>query len=78
MEGHPEHEVNSIIRAQKRPGHPPRTGPHPLQYLVHWKGYTHEEDTWQYKEDIANTPEAIADFYIKNPTALRLLLSSSG
>jgi hypothetical protein len=78
MEGHPKHEVDSVVRVRKRPRRPPCTGPHPLQYLVHWRGYTHEEDTWQFKEDLTNAPEAIADFYIKNPTALRLLLSSSG
>jgi hypothetical protein len=65
MEGHPEHKVDSIIRVRKRPGRPPRTGPHPLQHHIHWKGYTHKEDTWQYKEDVANTPYCLlSNFFV--------------
>jgi len=64
VEGHPEYEVEEILNVQKRG--------RGLRYLVHWKGYTHEEDTWESRSNITHANEAIEDFYRKNPKALRL------
>jgi hypothetical protein len=66
VEGHPEFEVESILRSRNRPGRPPRNRPRPIQYLVHWKGYTHEHDTWQNPEDLENAQEAIDEFLNQN------------
>jgi hypothetical protein len=41
-----------------------------LQYLVKWKGYGHEENTWLAERDI-DAPELIADFYRTHPNAPR-------
>ena len=77
VEGHPEFEVDSILRSRKRPGRPPRNKPHPIQYLVHWKGYTHEHDTWQNPEDLENAQDAIDDFlhHERNRNILQSLAS---
>ena len=64
VEGHPEYEVEEILNVQKRG--------QGLQYLVHWKGYTLEEDTWESRSNITHANKAIEDFYGKNPKALRL------
>jgi len=32
------------------------------KYLVHWKGFTVEHDTWKKKEDLGNTREAVEEF----------------
>jgi len=32
------------------------------KYLVHWKGFTVESDTWEGRENLENTKEAIEEF----------------
>jgi len=32
------------------------------KYLVYWKGFTVESDTWERKENLENTKEAIKEF----------------
>jgi Chromo (CHRromatin Organisation MOdifier) domain len=39
-----------------------------LQYLVRWKGYGHEENSWLAEGDI-DAPELIAEFYSVHPNA---------
>ena len=34
-----------------------------LEYLVHWKGYSNEDRTWEPKGNLANASEAIKDFH---------------
>ena len=34
-----------------------------LEYLVHWKGYSDEDHTWEPKGNLANASEAIKDFH---------------
>ncbi|KXN92765.1 hypothetical protein AN958_03277, partial [Leucoagaricus sp. SymC.cos] len=33
-----------------------------VQYLVHWKGYSDEEDQWLPKSHLSNTEEAILKY----------------
>jgi len=33
-----------------------------VRYLVHWKEFTVEYDSWEKKEDLENTKEVIAEF----------------
>jgi len=33
-----------------------------VEYLVQWKGYTTEEDTWERKENLGNAQEALEDY----------------
>jgi len=65
IEGHPEYEVEEILNVQKQ-------GKKNLSYLVHWKGYTHEEDTWEPLENLEGSEIALTDFYKKNPKALKI------
>jgi len=32
------------------------------KYLVHWKGFTAESDTWEGRENLKNAQEAIEEF----------------
>ena len=56
-----EFEVEFIIDSQWKG--------HRLEYLVHWKGYSDEDHTWEPKSNLANTLEAIKDFHHSNPSA---------
>jgi hypothetical protein len=42
-----------------------------LHFLVKWKGYPHEESTWQPEKDLENAQETIQDFYSRHPAAPR-------
>ena len=33
-----------------------------IKYLVYWKGFTTEHDTWEEEEDLENIKEAIVEF----------------
>src|SRR5882757_2507598 len=65
IKGHPEYKVEEILNVQKQ-------GKKNLSYLIHWKGYTHEEDTWELFENLKKSEIALADFYKKNPKALKI------
>lgn len=41
-----------------------------LQYKVRWKGYTEDEDTWQWPEDLANSSKVVAEFHKTHPFAV--------
>jgi hypothetical protein len=60
VDGHPEYEVESILKVRRKG--------RGLQYLVHWKGYSHEEDTWEPKRNVEET-KAWEEFYKENPKA---------
>ena len=49
-----EYEVEEILSKRKRYGK--------VEYLVWWKGYTAEEDTWEKERNLGNTQEAIRDY----------------
>jgi hypothetical protein len=42
-----------------------------LQYLVSWKGYGPEENSWEPAENLENAPEAVAEFHRSHPKAPR-------
>jgi hypothetical protein len=62
IDDHPEYEVESILKVRK--------WGRGIRYLVHWKGYSHEEDTWEPRSNLRNATDALANFYQKNPGAL--------
>ena len=37
------------------------------QFLVHWKGYSDEDDTWTAESNLDNAREAITEFLAKHP-----------
>ena len=60
-----EFEVESIIDSQWKG--------RCLEYLVHWKGYSDEDRTWEPKGNLSNVLEVIKDFHCSNPNALHTL-----
>jgi len=54
IEGEEEWEVERILNKQRVRGK--------NKYLVHWKGFTAESDTWERKENLKNAQEAIEEF----------------
>jgi hypothetical protein len=55
-----EYEVEAILN-MRRHGRGRK-----LQYLVHWKGYPHSDDSWVDHKDL-NAPELLKEFYQKSP-----------
>ena len=54
VEGVKEWEVEKILNKKKMRG--------VEKYLVRWKGFTVEGDTWERRENLKNAEEALADF----------------
>ena len=54
IQGEMEYEVEKILSKRKRYGK--------VEYLVQWKGYTAEEDTWKKEGNLGNTQEAVEDY----------------
>ena len=53
---------------------------HKLQYLVKWEGYSVENNTWEYWDNLGNAADVVNDFYTKNPAGpcrIRALAFSS-
>jgi hypothetical protein len=59
----PEYEVEEILHSRMRRGR--------LQVLVRWRGYPLEEATWEPIENVKNAPDELAEFYRKNPNAVK-------
>ena len=63
IEGEEEYEVEKILDVKK--------AGRQLQYLVKWKGWGEESNSWEPKANLKNAPLAIQDFYEQYPQALR-------
>jgi len=57
MEGHPEYEVKEILSARKQG--------RGIQYLVKWKDYGNEENTWEPCHHLDHAPDLIQEFLPK-------------
>ncbi|QRV84414.1 Retrotransposable element Tf2 protein [Ceratobasidium sp. AG-Ba] len=62
-EGEEEYEVEKILDSRKRRNQ--------VQYLVHWKGYGPESNTWEPLEHLDTAMGAVRKFHRDNPRALR-------
>ena len=54
IKGEEEWEVEKILNKQQIRGKD--------KYLVHWKGFTAESNTWEGRENLKNAKEAIQEF----------------
>jgi len=54
IEGEMKYEMEKILSKRKRY--------RKIKYLVQWKGYMAEEDTWEKKENLGNAQEALKDY----------------
>jgi hypothetical protein len=63
-----EYEVDHIVNVRKKGQH--------MEYLVHWKGYTKEDRTWEPKNNLGNAKTALDLFHERNPRVnLRMMFS---
>lgn len=58
VEGEEEYEIKSVIKSEMRG----RGRSRRLHYLVRWKGYGPEEDSWVPEEDMDHAKELVDDF----------------
>jgi hypothetical protein len=54
-----EYEAEVIRDSRRRRGN--------LQYLVHWKGYPREDDTWEPAANVKNSPDLVEEFHQAHP-----------
>jgi len=67
LEGDPEWEIEAMVNKRtSKWGQKRKT-----EYLVRWKGYGPEWDSWYAEDDLPNTREAIADYESSNPIVHR-------
>jgi transposase InsO family protein len=63
-----EYEVDHIVNVRKQGQH--------MEYLVHWKGYTEEDCTWEPKGNLGNAKTALDLFHERNSRVnLRMMFS---
>jgi hypothetical protein len=60
IDGEPEYEVEAILDSWHFCNR--------LQFLISWKGYGYEENTWTDEDDV-RAPDLVREFYQKNPGA---------
>ncbi|KAG9221447.1 hypothetical protein CCMSSC00406_0008297 [Pleurotus cornucopiae] len=63
VRGEEEFEVEEVLDSRLRRGQ--------LEYLIRWKGYTPEHDSWEPERNLENTPEQIAAFRSRHSGAPR-------
>ena len=60
-----EYEVDYIVDSQYKGKH--------LEYLVHWKGRSDMDHTWELLSNLANAADTVSAFHAKHPSAPRRL-----
>jgi Chromo (CHRromatin Organisation MOdifier) domain len=58
-----EYEIEEIHNSRRRCGR--------LEFLVHWKGYPDEDNTWEPEKHLENAPQVVKQFYDLHPRATR-------
>jgi hypothetical protein len=71
LEGAPEYEVDSILDHRFRGRCHPRAF-----YLVSWKGYGPEHNSWEPERYVVNAPEAVADYWKRREEQRQVLGAS--
>jgi hypothetical protein len=59
--GTPRYEVQEILNSRLRRGK--------LEYLIKWKGYTNENNTWEPEANVDGAEQALKDFHKSHPSA---------
>ena len=54
IEGEFEYEVERIIRHRKRGSH--------YEYLIRWKGYNQNDDSWETEDNLKNAPQILDQY----------------
>jgi hypothetical protein len=62
LDGEEEYEVEAVINSRMFQGR--------LQYLIQWKGYSYEHNSWENATDV-HSPKLVAEFYSTHPGASR-------
>ena len=62
VDGEEEYEVEAVINSCMFRGR--------LQYLIHWKGYSYEHNSWENAMEV-HSPKLVAEFYSTHPRAPR-------
>jgi transposase InsO family protein len=62
IDGEEEYEVEAVINSRMFRGR--------LQYLIQWKGYSYEHNSWENATDV-HSPKLVAEFYSTHPGAPR-------
>src|SRR5258708_32619192 len=57
-----EYEIERILNSQRK-------GPYKVEYLVRWKNYGPEEDSWINSSDMEHAQELVNEFHTLNPLA---------
>ena len=66
MEDHEEeYEVEYVVDSRYKGKH--------LEYLVHWKGWSDTDRTWEPLSNLGNAADVICDFHASHPSAPRRL-----
>lgn len=63
VEGEEEYEVEDVLES-RRYGRWKK-----LQYLIHWKGWGPEHDSWEDAADLENAPQVVQKFHSSHPEA---------
>jgi hypothetical protein len=59
----PEWELDCILKCRKQG--------RGYQYLIHWKGYSHDDDIWIPPKNLKNAMETVEKFHQENPDVVR-------
>ena len=64
-----EYEVESVVDSWYKGKH--------LEYLIHWKGWSDTDRTWEPLSNLGNAGNAVRDFHTSHPSAPRRLCGIS-
>ena len=64
-----EYEVESVVDSRYKGKR--------LEYLIHWKGWSETDHTWEPLSNLGNAGDAVLDFHASHPSAPRRLHSIS-
>ena len=64
-----EYEVDYVVDSQYKGKH--------LKYLIHWRGWSETDQTWEPLSNLGNAADAIHDFHASHPSAPCRLCSIS-